>query len=103
VDIAFLDVYATKQWEMILHFLVGTDMSEGPGGGVLQLLKQATLMEGDPLYLYDFFVVTDPQKPKKYANYPLGLRVSYARYQRSVMDTAITVLGTQHHVEHGSR
>jgi transcription initiation factor TFIIH subunit 4 len=51
VDIAFLDVYATKQWETILHFLVGTDMPEEPGGGVLQLLKQSKLMTGDHLYV----------------------------------------------------
>jgi len=49
VDVPFLDAYATKQWEMILHFLVGTEMPEEPRGGVLQLLKQAKLMEGDPL------------------------------------------------------
>jgi transcription initiation factor TFIIH subunit 4 len=48
VDVAFLDAYATKQWETILHFLVGTEMSEEPGTGVLELLKQADLMEGDP-------------------------------------------------------
>ena len=50
VDVAFLDAYATKQWETILHFLVGTEMPEEPGTGVLQLLKQAGLMEGDPKY-----------------------------------------------------
>jgi len=48
VDIAFLDAYATRQWETILHFLVGTEMPEEPGTGVLQLLKQSNLMEGDP-------------------------------------------------------
>jgi transcription initiation factor TFIIH subunit 4 len=48
VDIPFLDAYATKQWETILHFLVGTEMPEEPGGGVLHLLRQSGLMEGDP-------------------------------------------------------
>jgi transcription initiation factor TFIIH subunit 4 len=48
VDIAFLDAYATKQWETILHFLVGTEMPEAPGLGVLKLLIQSRLMEGDP-------------------------------------------------------
>jgi len=48
VDIPFLDAYATRQWETILHFLVGTEMPEEPGGGVLELLKQSKLMEGDP-------------------------------------------------------
>jgi transcription initiation factor TFIIH subunit 4 len=48
VDVAFLDAYATKQWETILHFLVGTEMPEEPGGGVLTLLMQSGLMEGDP-------------------------------------------------------
>jgi len=49
VDVKFLDAYATKQWETILHFLVGTEMPEEPGSGVLQLLRQSNLMEGDPL------------------------------------------------------
>jgi hypothetical protein len=48
VDITFLDAYATKQWETILHFLVGTEMPEAPGLGVLKLLIQSRLMEGDP-------------------------------------------------------
>jgi transcription initiation factor TFIIH subunit 4 len=48
VDIAFLDAYATRRWETILHFLVGTEMPEEPGDGVLELLKQSKLMEGDP-------------------------------------------------------
>jgi transcription initiation factor TFIIH subunit 4 len=48
VDIAFLDAYATKQWETILHFLVGTEMPEEPGGGVLTLLMESGLMEGNP-------------------------------------------------------
>lgn len=52
VNVTFLDAYATKQWETILHFLVGTEMPEEPGGGVLQLLKRSKLMEGDPLYFY---------------------------------------------------
>jgi len=49
VDVEFLDTYATKQWETILHFLVGTELPEGPPPGVLQLLKQSKLMEGDHL------------------------------------------------------
>lgn len=49
MDVKFLDAYATKQWETILHFLVGTEMPEEPGSGVLQLLRQSNLMEGDPL------------------------------------------------------
>ncbi|KAI5794428.1 transcription factor Tfb2-domain-containing protein [Peziza echinospora] len=45
VDIAFLDNYATKQWEAILHFMVGTRNDIQPGSGVIQLLLKSGLME----------------------------------------------------------
>lgn len=46
VDIAFLDQYATKQWEGILHYMVqiGTE-SVRPGEGVVRLLQTSGLME----------------------------------------------------------
>ncbi|KAF8427842.1 transcription factor Tfb2-domain-containing protein [Tirmania nivea] len=45
VDIPFLDSYATKQWEAILHFMVGTRNDIQPGSGVIQLLLKSGLME----------------------------------------------------------
>ena len=45
VDLAFLDKYATKQWEAILHFMVGTRNDVQPGSGVIQLLLKSGLME----------------------------------------------------------
>ncbi|KAG0346220.1 RNA polymerase II transcription factor B 52 kDa subunit [Podila humilis] len=46
VDIAFLDDYATKQWEAILHFMVGTTEGRPPCKGVLNLLGRSGLMSG---------------------------------------------------------
>lgn len=46
VDIAFLDDYATKQWEAILHFMVGTTEGKPPCKGVLNLLGRSGLMTG---------------------------------------------------------
>ncbi|KAF9911327.1 RNA polymerase II transcription factor B 52 kDa subunit [Lobosporangium transversale] len=46
VDIAFLDDYATKQWEAILHFMVGTTEGRPPCKGVLNLLGRSGLMTG---------------------------------------------------------
>ncbi|KAF9211244.1 RNA polymerase II transcription factor B 52 kDa subunit [Podila verticillata] len=48
VDIAFLDDYATKQWEAILHFMVGTTEGRPPCKGVLNLLGRSGLMTGGP-------------------------------------------------------
>lgn len=49
VSVAFLDDYATKKWEAILHFMVGTELNELPSMGVLTLLQRSGLMaiEGD--------------------------------------------------------
>jgi len=44
-DLPFLDSYATKQWEAILHFMVGTRNDIQPGSGVIQLLLKSGLME----------------------------------------------------------
>lgn len=46
VDIAFLDRHATKQWETVLHFLVGSELAQTPSEGVLTLLRHSGLMEG---------------------------------------------------------
>ncbi|KAF9979122.1 RNA polymerase II transcription factor B 52 kDa subunit [Modicella reniformis] len=48
VDVAFLDDYATKQWEAILHFMVGTTEGRPPCKGVLNLLGRSGLMTGGP-------------------------------------------------------
>lgn len=45
VSVDFLDEYATKKWESILHFMVGTELDELPSIGVLSLLKSSGLME----------------------------------------------------------
>lgn len=45
VDVAFLDAHAVSQWEMILHFMVGTSIGRTPSDGVLNLLKHSGLME----------------------------------------------------------
>ncbi|KAK9466847.1 transcription factor Tfb2-domain-containing protein [Lipomyces arxii] len=46
VDVKFLDEHANKQWELILHFMVGTDTGNVPNQGVLSLLRHSGLMEG---------------------------------------------------------
>ncbi|KAK9330168.1 transcription factor Tfb2-domain-containing protein [Lipomyces starkeyi] len=46
VDIKFLDEHANNQWELILHFMVGTDTGKVPNNGVLSLLRHSGLMEG---------------------------------------------------------
>ncbi|KAH3672839.1 hypothetical protein WICMUC_004061 [Wickerhamomyces mucosus] len=46
VDIEFLDNYASKKWETILHFMVGTELNEIPSAGVLSLLRHSGLMDG---------------------------------------------------------
>lgn len=45
IDIAFLDNYATKQWEAILHYMVGTKSDQIPGQSVIKLLLKGGLME----------------------------------------------------------
>lgn len=45
VDIAFLDHYATTQWEAILHYMVGTSLTKKPSRGVLNLLERSKLMQ----------------------------------------------------------
>ncbi|OZJ02174.1 hypothetical protein BZG36_04807 [Bifiguratus adelaidae] len=44
VDVAFLDSYANRCWEVILHFMVGTQMSDLPTEGVMDLLVRSGLM-----------------------------------------------------------
>lgn len=48
VDIPFLDRHAQAKWEAILHYMVGTEMSDIPEE-VLLLLKHSGLMEGPDL------------------------------------------------------
>lgn len=45
VDIAFLDQYAAKQFDTILHFMVQTESEVQPSSGVKQLLVKSGLME----------------------------------------------------------
>ncbi|RKP09597.1 transcription factor Tfb2-domain-containing protein [Thamnocephalis sphaerospora] len=44
VDVAFLDNYATQQWEAILHFMIGTAVTKRPGRASLNLLRRSGLM-----------------------------------------------------------
>ncbi|KAG4306313.1 hypothetical protein PORY_000301 [Pneumocystis oryctolagi] len=46
VDIPFLDDYAKKKWETILHFIVGTGIEKLPGNHILTLLRYSGLMFG---------------------------------------------------------
>ncbi len=45
IDIPFLDRYASRQFEAILHFLVGQSSEVQPSGGVIHLLLTSKLME----------------------------------------------------------
>lgn len=45
IDMKLLDEYSANKWETILHFMVGTPMSEIPSNNVLNLLKHSRLME----------------------------------------------------------
>ncbi|KAJ1978885.1 RNA polymerase II transcription factor B 52 kDa subunit [Dimargaris xerosporica] len=45
VDVAFLDDYATRRWEAILHYMVGTNTAEQPSLSVLGLLNRSGLMQ----------------------------------------------------------
>lgn len=45
IDMQLLDEYSANKWETILHFMVGTPMSEIPSNNVLNLLKHSGLME----------------------------------------------------------
>ena len=45
MDVTFLDNYATRKWEAILHFMVGTGNELVPGKCVTQLLQESGLME----------------------------------------------------------
>lgn len=46
VDVAFLDDYARKSWEMILHYMVGSSGVKAPRESVLTLLRSSNLMHG---------------------------------------------------------
>lgn len=46
IDIGFLDKFALKKWETILHYMVGTSHAHAPSLSVLALLKKRKLMEG---------------------------------------------------------
>ncbi|ODV91702.1 hypothetical protein CANCADRAFT_20913 [Tortispora caseinolytica NRRL Y-17796] len=50
VDSQFLAAHAKRHWESILHYMVGTDLSDVPNDGVLMLLRHAGLMEGKNLH-----------------------------------------------------
>ncbi|SCU82847.1 LADA_0C08284g1_1 [Lachancea dasiensis] len=45
VQPAMLDQYAANKWESILHFMVGTPMTQTPSRKVLSLLQHSKLME----------------------------------------------------------
>ncbi|CCK71563.1 TFIIH/NER complex subunit TFB2 KNAG_0H01490 [Huiozyma naganishii CBS 8797] len=45
LNMRLLDEYSANKWETILHFMVGTPMSEVPSSNVLNLLKHSKLME----------------------------------------------------------
>ncbi|KAL7267913.1 RNA polymerase II transcription factor B 52 kDa subunit [Rhizina undulata] len=45
VDIQFLDNYASRQFDSILHYMVGTHSDIQPSAGVIHLLKNSGLME----------------------------------------------------------
>jgi transcription initiation factor TFIIH subunit 4 len=44
VDIDFLDRYGTEQWEAVLHYMVGVNISKKPSPAVLKLLERSGLM-----------------------------------------------------------
>lgn len=46
VDISFLDSYAKKKWEVILHFMMGTGIEKIPEDHILSLLHYSGLMSG---------------------------------------------------------
>ena len=45
VHMAMLDQYAANKWETILHFMVGTPLTQTPSRNVLSLLQHSKLME----------------------------------------------------------
>lgn len=45
VDVAFLDDYARRSWEGILHYMVGSEGASRPREAVLFLLRQSNLMQ----------------------------------------------------------
>lgn len=55
VDLEFLDKYATEQWEMVLHFMVGTTATTPPPTGVLNLLLQSGLMSRWATFFFIFY------------------------------------------------
>lgn len=61
VTVAFLDEYAQKKFESILHFMVGTHNDTKPGDGVIELLCIGKLMERQ----YDRPPRTVPTLPRK--------------------------------------
>jgi len=44
VDIDFLDRHGTEQWEAVLHYMVGANISKKPSPAVLKLLERSGLM-----------------------------------------------------------
>lgn len=44
IDVAFLDDYARRSWEGILHYMVGSEGVQAPREAVLFLLRQSNLM-----------------------------------------------------------
>ncbi|CAO1622347.1 unnamed protein product [Sympodiomycopsis kandeliae] len=45
VDVKFLDDYARRSWEAILHYMVGSRGIQAPRGSVLYLLRRSNLMK----------------------------------------------------------
>ncbi|KTW30811.1 hypothetical protein T552_00523 [Pneumocystis carinii B80] len=56
IDIAFLDNYARKKWETILHFMLGIGIEKLPGDHILSLLHYSQLMSGTK---YDNMKITN--------------------------------------------
>lgn len=43
-DVAFLDSYALERWECVLHYMVGSQQTEGISADAVRILLHAGLM-----------------------------------------------------------
>lgn len=43
-DVAFLDAYALERWECVLHYMVGSQQTEGISADAVRILLLAGLM-----------------------------------------------------------
>lgn len=43
-DVAFLDAYAIERWECVLHYMVGSQQTEGISADAVRILLSAGLM-----------------------------------------------------------